>query len=496
MGRQRKVASLLMRCRDPCCVRHCTACLSTTLSTPPWQSLQQRTSQRTCRSLPCCCWPPLLATALKQRATTRIPGRSRRHAGLCSRRSSRSIAGRQGCRCALQTGARRHESTLDGLDSTSRHHVSHAEGPAAPCAAAACGGGSTGGGSRCPPAAPPLLFLPHISCACSHPVSRTLGTGPATQSRHSRAPLLPCTVLLPPALPSPSAPIAPRLPSPFLGRYGNFMQKGIELAKEAVEEDRKENWAAALDLYKRALEYFGTHLKYDKNPKSREMISNKVGEWWGAVFGAGGCWWVRMGAGGCFLRGGYQLDGLHALHEWGIAAAQAPSFSVDRLPLQRTLPPPWLPTWPAVQGVSGQGGIPEGGAGWAATCSRVGRRQRQRGSGSGQGSAPSRRRRRRRGRRRRQVGACEWGSADKLCPTVGRLALRLFATQAALPPELQSSNSAPCSPMAHDFFLHFLLQLLLLLPLPLPSPTAGGAGAHEELPGQRHPGGEAKRQMG
>ena len=72
------------------------------------------------------------------------------------------------------------------------------------------------------------------------------------------------------------------------------MQKGIELAKEAVEEDRKENWAAALDLYKRALEYFGTHLKYDKNPKSREMISNKVragGDGWGVW-----CRWGLVGA--------------------------------------------------------------------------------------------------------------------------------------------------------------------------------------------------------
>ncbi|EFN55151.1 hypothetical protein CHLNCDRAFT_134244 [Chlorella variabilis] len=57
------------------------------------------------------------------------------------------------------------------------------------------------------------------------------------------------------------------------------MQKGIELAKEAVEEDNKQNWAAALELYKRALEYFSTHLKYDKNPKSREMISNKFKEY-------------------------------------------------------------------------------------------------------------------------------------------------------------------------------------------------------------------------
>ncbi|KAL4858781.1 Protein SUPPRESSOR OF K(+) TRANSPORT GROWTH DEFECT 1 [Chlorella vulgaris] len=61
--------------------------------------------------------------------------------------------------------------------------------------------------------------------------------------------------------------------------YGNFMQKGIELAKEAVEEDKKQNWQAALDLYKRSLEYFTTHLKYDKNPKSRQMITNKLKEY-------------------------------------------------------------------------------------------------------------------------------------------------------------------------------------------------------------------------
>ncbi|KAL4428167.1 hypothetical protein ABPG75_002256 [Micractinium tetrahymenae] len=57
------------------------------------------------------------------------------------------------------------------------------------------------------------------------------------------------------------------------------MQKGIELAKEAVEADHKQEWAQALELYKRALEYFSTHLKYDKNPKSREMISNKFKEY-------------------------------------------------------------------------------------------------------------------------------------------------------------------------------------------------------------------------
>lgn len=32
----------------------------------------------------------------------------------------------------------------------------------------------------------------------------------------------------------------------------------------------------ALELYTRAMDYFATHLKYDKNPKSREMIQNKA----------------------------------------------------------------------------------------------------------------------------------------------------------------------------------------------------------------------------
>jgi vacuolar protein-sorting-associated protein 4 len=65
------------------------------------------------------------------------------------------------------------------------------------------------------------------------------------------------------------------------------MQKGIELAKEAVEEDNKQNWQQALDLYKRALEYFTTHLKYDKNPKSRQMITAKVGVGQACQFAAG-----------------------------------------------------------------------------------------------------------------------------------------------------------------------------------------------------------------
>jgi hypothetical protein len=43
-----------------------------------------------------------------------------------------------------------------------------------------------------------------------------------------------------------------------------------------VEEDNYENYEKAYELYLKALEYFQAHLKYDKNPRSREVITAKV----------------------------------------------------------------------------------------------------------------------------------------------------------------------------------------------------------------------------
>ena len=49
-----------------------------------------------------------------------------------------------------------------------------------------------------------------------------------------------------------------------------------EYVKEAVAEDRAENYERAFELYMTALEFFKTHLKYEKNPKSKEAITAKV----------------------------------------------------------------------------------------------------------------------------------------------------------------------------------------------------------------------------
>lgn len=49
-----------------------------------------------------------------------------------------------------------------------------------------------------------------------------------------------------------------------------------EYVKEAVQEDQNNNYDKAFELYKIALEYFSTHLKYEKNPRSRAAIQEKA----------------------------------------------------------------------------------------------------------------------------------------------------------------------------------------------------------------------------
>ncbi|KAK6138180.1 hypothetical protein DH2020_021037 [Rehmannia glutinosa] len=61
--------------------------------------------------------------------------------------------------------------------------------------------------------------------------------------------------------------------------YSNFKEQAIEYVRQAVAEDNSGNYAKAFPLYMNALEYFKTHLKYEKNPKIKEAITQKFTEY-------------------------------------------------------------------------------------------------------------------------------------------------------------------------------------------------------------------------
>ncbi|XP_020214666.1 protein SUPPRESSOR OF K(+) TRANSPORT GROWTH DEFECT 1 isoform X2 [Cajanus cajan] len=61
--------------------------------------------------------------------------------------------------------------------------------------------------------------------------------------------------------------------------YSNFKEQAIEYVKQAVHEDNEGNYPKAFQLYMNALEYFKTHLKYEKNPKIKEAITQKFTEY-------------------------------------------------------------------------------------------------------------------------------------------------------------------------------------------------------------------------
>ncbi|KAL2328477.1 hypothetical protein Fmac_021904 [Flemingia macrophylla] len=61
--------------------------------------------------------------------------------------------------------------------------------------------------------------------------------------------------------------------------YSNFKEQAIDYVKQAVQEDNEGNYPKAFQLYMNALEYFKTHLKYEKNPKIKEAITQKFTEY-------------------------------------------------------------------------------------------------------------------------------------------------------------------------------------------------------------------------
>ena len=56
----------------------------------------------------------------------------------------------------------------------------------------------------------------------------------------------------------------------------SFRDKGIEAAKIAVAEDAAGNYEKALSSYRLALDFFQAYLKYEKNPKAKEAITEKA----------------------------------------------------------------------------------------------------------------------------------------------------------------------------------------------------------------------------
>mgnify|MGYP000425993532 CR=1 FL=1 len=56
----------------------------------------------------------------------------------------------------------------------------------------------------------------------------------------------------------------------------SFIPKGMEIAKEAVIADNADEHEKALALYKQALNYFVTGLKYVKNEKTKSAVKEKV----------------------------------------------------------------------------------------------------------------------------------------------------------------------------------------------------------------------------
>ena len=59
----------------------------------------------------------------------------------------------------------------------------------------------------------------------------------------------------------------------------NFLEKAIEIVRQATEEDGKGNYQVAYNLYSQSLEYFMTAIKYEKNEKVKASVRLKFTEY-------------------------------------------------------------------------------------------------------------------------------------------------------------------------------------------------------------------------
>lgn len=59
----------------------------------------------------------------------------------------------------------------------------------------------------------------------------------------------------------------------------DFLGRAIETVKKAIENDNEGEYEKAYQMYYSALELFMLALKWEKNPRSKEMIRAKTGEY-------------------------------------------------------------------------------------------------------------------------------------------------------------------------------------------------------------------------
>jgi len=59
----------------------------------------------------------------------------------------------------------------------------------------------------------------------------------------------------------------------------NFIPRAIDLVTQAIKEDQEKNYVEAYQLYERALEFFVTGLKYEKNERTKETLRKKIAEY-------------------------------------------------------------------------------------------------------------------------------------------------------------------------------------------------------------------------
>ena len=59
----------------------------------------------------------------------------------------------------------------------------------------------------------------------------------------------------------------------------SIRDKAIAFVRDAVKEDHAGSYARAFKLYLMALEHFEVYLKYEKNPRMRETVTNRYKEY-------------------------------------------------------------------------------------------------------------------------------------------------------------------------------------------------------------------------